>query len=351
MDYLPVFLNVSGCPAVVVGGGHRAAAKVRLLVAAGAEVSVVAPWACGEITALASASTIRHAPRRFAPADSDGACVIFAASGKADVDAGVAAAARARGIPVNIVDGPRGAGGSSFIMPAIVDRDPVVVAVSSGGQFPGLVREVRARIEALLPARLGAVAHFAARFRATVRLVIGEEAARRRFWQQVLDGPIARAIIGNDERAAGDAMLALLNGRDAPRTAFGVVYLVGAGPGAADLLTLRALQVLQRADLVIYDRLVGERVLDLARRDAERVCADAAPGGQNEINAITASAARSGKSVVRLKAGDPFLFGRGAEEAASLRARGVAVEIVPGLAAAAGWAADDHAAAVAVPGR
>ncbi len=353
MDYLPIFLDVTGRPAVVVGGGYRAAAKARLLTSAGAKVTVVAPEACEEIATLAAAGTIHHLARRFVADDANGACVIFAASGKTEIDAAVAAAARALGIPVNIVDGLRGAGASTFIMPAIVDRDPVVVAVSSGGQFPGLVREVRTRIEALLPARLGAVARFAQRFRGALRAVIGDEAARRRLWQQVLDGPIARAILGNDDAAAAEAMLALLNGGATQAAAWGVVHLVGAGPGDPDLLTLRALHVLQRADVVVYDRLIGDGVLDLARRDAERVLAGKAPGapgrGQDAINALMVSAARSGKTVVRLKGGDPFIFGRGGEEANDLRARGIAVEVVPGIAASLpAWAAAEPADAVAV---
>ena len=343
MDYLPIFLDVTGRRAVVVGGGIRAAAKVRLLVSTGAEVSVVAPRVCEEIARLAAGAAINHMAGVFTPANARGASLVFAATGQPDVDAAVAVAARALGIPVNIVDGPRGAAGSTFIMPAIIDRDPVVVAVSSGGQFPGLARYVRARIEALLPARLGAVARFAERFRGAVRAVVGDERARRRLWQQVLDGPIARAILRDDAGAANDAMLSLLNSPGASRAADGCVIFVGAGPGDPDLLALRALHVLQRADVVIYDRLIGDGILDLARRDAERVVAGTSPVALRRGQDLMASAVRAGKSVVRLKGGDPFIFGGRCEEAAYLTARGVAVEFVPGVQAAA-----EPAGAVAV---
>lgn len=346
MDFLPIFLDVRARRAVVVGGGSRAAAKVRLLVGACAEVTVVAPEACGEIRVLAASGKVHHVLRAFTPADADGADLVFAASGKADVDLAVAGSARSRGIPVNIVDGPRGDAASTFIMPAIVDRDPVVVAVSSGGEFPGLSREVRTRIEALLPSRLGAVARFAQRFRGAVQAVIGDEPARRRLWQQVLDGPIASAIQRGDNHRATEAMLALLNRPASARSGEGVVYLIGTGAGDPDLLTLHALRVLQRADLVIHGATINAGLLDLARRDAGRLEIDEhpAPGGRRleEINALMATAAQAGGTVVRLVAGGSFVGG----ETDYLRARCVAVETIPGIAATPGTADVPDAVAV-----
>lgn len=345
MRHFPVFLELHGRKALVVGGAPRAAAKVALLDAAGARTVVVAPEVCGEIAAAAAGGRIRHERRVFEPSDVADCAVVIAATGLLPIDAAVAKAARHAGLPVNVVDN---AELSTFIMPAIVDRDPITVAISSGGASPALARALRSRIEQMLPNRLGQVARFAERFRDTVKSVIGDYAARRRLWDEVIGGPIADAVERGDEPGAAARMLALMNvhvpaqhpGMVGPP---GTVYLVGAGPGDPDLLTLRAIRALQRADVVIYDRLVGSGILDMARREAERIYVGKEKSGhtmaQADINALLAARAEAGETVVRLKGGDPFIFGRGGEELDYLRRRGISVQVVPGISAASGCAA------------
>ena len=340
MRHLPVFLKVRGRKVLIVGGTPRAAAKLALLAAAGARTVVIAPDVCGEIAARTVDGRIRHERRLFEPSDVANCAVVIAATGLLPVDTAVAKAARRAGVPVNVVDN---AELSTFITPAIVDRDPVTVAISSGGASPALARELRSRIEQLLPSRLGQVARFAERFRNSVKSVAGDYAARRRLWDEVIGGPIADAVERGDEPGAAARMLALMNAHVPDAELPGTVYLVGAGPGDPDLLTLRAIRALQRADVVIHDRLLGSGILDMARRDAERIYVGKEKSGhtmaQADINALLADRAEAGETVVRLKGGDPFVFGRGGEELDYLRQRGISVQIVPGISAAPGCAA------------
>ncbi len=337
MAHFPVFFDLSDRAALVVGGGELAARKIRLLRKSGARVTVVAPRVNAEIAGLSAEKRVGHRGRGFVSGDVTGQAIVIAASGLEWVDSRVSEAARQAGIPVNAVDRREL---SDFIVPAIVDRDPIVVAVSSGGTAPVLARRLRERIEAMLPSRLGDLARFADRFRSTVAAVV-PAAARRRFWEQFFAGPVAGQVLAGSAQSAREAMLGLVNAR--PRITAGSVAIVGAGPGDPDLLTLRALRLLQDADVIVHDRLVGEGVLELARRDAERVFVGKARGhhsmSQDAINALLAARARAGQRVVRLKGGDPFIFGRGGEEVEHLRARGIAVEVVPGITAATGCAA------------
>lgn len=337
MSYFPLFFDLSHRPALVVGGGELAARKVRLLRKSGARITVVAPRLGAELSGLAAAGDVAHRRRGFVAGDVGGQKIVIAATGIDAVDTRVSEAARQAGIPVNAVD-RRDL--SDFIVPAIVDRDPVVVAISSSGAAPVLARRLRERIEAMLPSRLGDLARFAEQFRSTVAALVPAP-ARRRFWERFFQGPIASQILAGGERRAREAMLGLVN---APaRGESGSVAIVGAGPGDPDLLTLRALRLLQDADVIVHDRLVGPGVLELARRDAERIFVGKAPGNhslnQDGINALIAARARAGQRVVRLKGGDPFIFGRGGEEVEYLRDRGIAVEVVPGITAALGCAA------------
>ena len=266
-----------------------------------------------------------------------GQALVIAATGLDAVDSRVSEAARDAGIPVNAVD-RRDL--SDFSVPAIVDRDPIVVAVSSGGAAPVLARRLRERIEALLPSRLGDLARFAERFRTSVAAMVPAP-SRRRFWELFFEGPVATRLLAGEGHGAREAMLGLVN---APtRREPGSVAIVGAGPGDPDLLTLRALRLLQDADVIVHDRLVGAGVLDLARRDAQRICVGKARGnhslGQDGINALLAERALAGQRVVRLKGGDPLIFGRGGEEVEHLRRLGIAVQVVPGITAATGCAA------------
>jgi len=338
MRQFPIFFTVQDRPVLIVGGGEAAARKLRLLLKADAWVTVVAPDANDEILDLFEAGDIDWQAREFQPEDLAGMILAYGATGIDAVDRQVAAAARKAGVPVNVVDRPEL---SSFITPAIIERDAITVAVSSGGTAPVLARGVKAAIERLLPPNLGALALFAERFRGAVKAVVPEGRARLRFWDKFFDGPIAARVLAGDEQGAAEDMLSYVNRRG--RAEDGIVHIVGAGPGAADLITLRGQRLLEQADVIVHDRLVGDGVLDLGRRDAERVDVGKAPGHhpvpQARINDILIDQARQGKRVVRLKGGDPFIFGRGGEELQALTAAGIRAEVVPGITAATACAA------------
>lgn len=353
MQYFPLFMDISGRRVVIVGGGEAASRKARLVVAAGADVEFIATTFEPELMAewRARAVFLERAP---VPGDFLGASMVFVAlEDEASARAATAMAAAA-GVPVNAVDRPHI---SSFITPSIVDRGSVVVAVSTGGSAPVLGRRLRARIEALAPSRLGALADFAASFRDAVAARIAAP-LRRAFWERVLDGPIAAAVLSGDEVAARKAMIESLDRQEASSPACGVVHIVGAGPGDPELLTLRALRLLQDADVIFYDRLVSAEILSLSRRDAVRVFVGKERANhaepQEEIHRRMIEEAQAGRVVVRLKGGDPFMFGRGGEELDALLAAGVNAFVTPGVTAAAGCAASvgmalthrDHAQAV-----
>ncbi|MGK2942881.1 MAG: siroheme synthase CysG [Immundisolibacter sp.] len=337
MDYLPIFLDVRARPCLVVGGGSVAARKLALLRRAGASAVVVAPTLVDELQALAGEVELRQRP--FMDSDLDGMTLVIAATDDAAVNAQVAALAKVRGLPVNVVDTPTLC---SFIMPAVVDRSPVIAAVSSSGRAPVLTRLLRARLETLIPTAYGRLAELVGGVRGRVRERISDPIARRRFWEDTLQGPVAElALSGQQERA--QQLLQRLLERVGPSTGVGEVYLVGAGPGDPDLLTFRALRLLQQADVVIYDRLVAPEILDLVRREAQRIDAGKRASQhtlpQEDINALLVRLAREGKRVLRLKGGDPFMFGRGGEEIATLAAQGIPFQVVPGVTAASGCAA------------
>lgn len=344
VDYLPVFLSLDGRRAVVVGGGHVAARKLDVLAKAGARVTVVAPRLLPQLAARAASSDLEHLATEFSPEQLDGAALVVAATDEAGVNSAVSRAAQERRIPVNVVDQPSL---SSFIFPAIVDRSPLVVAVSSAGGAPVLARRVRAQIEALLPTRLGAFARFMRERREQVQRALGAP-ARRAFWERIVNGATASRVLAGDEAAAAEIFAReLLNtqlsaSRGSGCGAPGEVYLIGAGPGDPDLLTLRALQLLQQADVILYDRLVPDALLERARRDAQRIFVGKEPGEhthQARINELLVELARAGKRVARLKGGDPFVFGRGGEELEALSAHGIPCVVVPGVTAALGAAA------------
>ncbi len=344
MRFLPVFLDLASGTVALIGSGPAAVNKLRLLRSAGADVR----WYSGsmdvaEEVLLASAPSGRLELSFADPLRADFSefvAVVAAAGGTLDED--VAARARASNIPVNVVDRPDL---STFIVPAVVDRGDVVVAIGTGGASPVLARRLRERIEAVLPARIGELAALMNRYRSRFAAMRHKTASPRRFWERVVDGPIAGALLAGRARAAEAALARAINESALPQKhESGTVYLVGAGPGDPDLLTLRALQVLQGADVIFYDELVTTGVLDHARRDADRVFVGKRRGhpgiGQDEINRRLAEAAQSGRSVVRLKGGDPFIFGRGGEELEYLRKSNVTVVVVPGVTAALGCAAE-----------
>jgi uroporphyrin-III C-methyltransferase / precorrin-2 dehydrogenase / sirohydrochlorin ferrochelatase len=341
MDYLPIFLRVRERQAVVVGAGAVAARKVELLLRAGADITVVAPELhkpMSELLAMVARRRLKHVQAEFTASHLDGAGVVIAATDSNEVNAAVADAARTRNIPVNVVDD---AALSTFILPAIVDRSPIIVAVGSSGSSPVLARGLRAQLEALLPARLGALARFAGDRRQKVQRAL-RPSQRRRFWERILSGPIAARVLGGQEAEADEAFSQELHTfRTAPPA--GEVYLIGAGPGDPDLLTLKALQLLQQADVILYDRLVSPAVLDRARRDAERVFVGKEGHGhhvtQERIHELLVEYAQRGLRVARLKGGDPFIFGRGGEEIEVLAKNGIPFTIVPGITAGLGAAA------------
>jgi len=319
VNHLPLFFDLAGRPVVVVGEGPAAERRVALVRAAGAEVRQVGV---------------------LAPADLAGAVAAFVATGDLARDTAAQAVARAAGVPVNVIDRPALC---DFILPAIVDRGDVVVAISTGGASPTLAASLRARIEAVLPERVGNLARLAASFRAQVNALVSDPGQRRRLWRRMAEGPVARLVLDGDDAGARRAALGELDAARTETVAPGIVHIVGAGPGDPDLLTLRAVQLLREADVILHDELVPPAVLARARRDAELVSVGKRRGQsqwpQSEINAELVRRARAGETVVRLKAGDPFVFGRGGEEVEALQAAGVAHSVVPGVTAALGCSA------------
>jgi uroporphyrin-III C-methyltransferase/precorrin-2 dehydrogenase/sirohydrochlorin ferrochelatase len=338
MRYFPVFFDLHGQAVVVVGAGAVAERKMRLLLKAGAKVRVVAKELNRAVQNWHAKGAVEWAGKAYAPDLLDGARLVFAASSDGALNRSVSADAEALGIPVNVVDDRLRC---RFITPAVVDRDPVLVAVSSGGTSPVLARRLRAWIEQLLPLGLGKVAAAAGRLRAQVAATLPGDRSRR-FWDDLLTRSAILALSARDGQAIEEDMQRSLAARaGAPRT--GRVYLVGAGPGRPDLLTVRALQVLGQADVVLHDRLVPGEILGLARRDAEFVDVGKRVGErhdmQRRIHDLLVRYAAQGRQVVRLKGGDPFIFGRGGEELEFLRAQGVDYEVVPGVTAATACAA------------
>ena len=341
MNYLPIFMKLAGQKSLVIGGGEVAARKVGALLRAKGSVTVISPELGAELSAWAGDGRVSHICKAFEPADIDGFNLVISATNRREVNESVAESARQRGIPVNVVDCPELC---SFIFPAIVDRSPVVIAVSTGGASPVLARLVRARLEAALPAAYGRLAQLAEQCRLRVKSAIPDGTRRRRFWESTLQGGLAELIFsGRDEEAQIRFDQLLKAETDKTPDSVGFVSLVGAGPGDPDLLTLKALRTLQEADVIVYDRLVSAEVMRLARTDAEKINAGKASSRhtlpQEEINQLLVRLAREGKKVVRLKGGDPFIFGRGGEEIETLTAEGIPFQIVPGVTAATGCAA------------
>ncbi len=334
MDYLPVFQKVKNRLCLVVGGGSVGTRKAGVLLEAGAKVRVVAPQIDDE---LKSNTNVEAVIARFEEKHLDGVMLVIAATNDREVNKQVSELAQARNIPVNAVDDPELC---SFIMPAIMDRSPLMVAFSSGGASPVLTRMMRGKLESTIPHNFKRLAQFAERFRELVKQRVTNPPKRRLFWEDALDGVIAEKVLSGDE-AGGEALLReMLDKED--NVLHGEVYLVGAGPGDPDLLTFRALRLMQKADVVVYDALVTKTIVDMTRRDAERIYvgkrrADHALP-QEDINQLLVRLAKEGKRVLRLKGGDPFIFGRGGEEIETLAAEGVAFQVVPGITAASGVA-------------
>lgn len=338
MEYLPLFHKLQGRTVLVVGGGEVALRKARLLADAGATLRVVTLTIRDDMRQMLESVHGELHLRGYQADDLDGVVLVIAATDDEPLNQQISVQAQARGVPVNVVDAPKLC---SVIFPAIVDRSPLIVAVSSGGDAPVLARLMRAKIETWIPATYGHLAGLAKQFRAQVKSLFPNVQQRRVFWEDVFQGQIAESVFAGklDE---GKRLLAEKIAGAAPRM-LGEVYLVGAGPGDPDLLTFRALRLMQQADVVLYDRLVAPAIIELCRRDAERIYvgkqrADHAVP-QDQINQRLVALAKEGKRVLRLKGGDPFIFGRGGEEIEELAAHGIPFQVVPGITAASGCAA------------
>jgi uroporphyrin-III C-methyltransferase/precorrin-2 dehydrogenase/sirohydrochlorin ferrochelatase len=339
MNFFPVFLALNGRRCLVVGGGDVALRKVSLLLKAEAKVTLIAPEICDSITAMASGgAAITLLNRPFEDSDLAGHAVVIAATDNPELNRHLSQLAQSLSVPVNVVDQPELC---SFIVPSMIDRSPVQIAISTGGASPVLARALRTRLETLIPSAYGRMAAIADSFRDRVKERFAPE-ERRKFWERVLAGPIAELVFaGRDEEAQERIAHQIEQGPTANETE-GEVYLVGAGPGDPDLLTFRAVRLMQAADVVVYDRLVSPAIMELIRRDAELVYVgkerDNHALPQEEINRLLARLAKEGKRVLRLKGGDPFIFGRGGEEIETLASEGVPFQVVPGITAAAGCA-------------
>ncbi len=336
MQALPIFINITNRPCVVIGGGEVASRKVAVLLKANAAVTLISPAICHELQALADAQRIQYTQASYAAAQLQGACLVIAATDDMAVNKAVSHDAKALNIPVNVVDAPDLC---TFTMGSIIERSPVVIAVSSEGNAPVLARYIRTKIETMLPAGYGRIAAIAGEFREQVKAKFATTQARRRFWEGVLQGPIVERVISGQEQAARDLLRDVLNETN-DTACKGEVFLVGGGPGDPDLLTFRALRLMQQCDVCVYDKLVSPEVMELVRRDAELIYVGKARDQhtlpQEEINELLAKLALQGKRVLRLKGGDPFIFGRGGEEIETLMEHGVPFQVVPGITAANG---------------
>jgi len=337
MDLLPLFHNLRGRRCLVVGGGDVALRKLRQLVSAGAAIEVVAPQINQAIREMAKHQTLSFLERPFAEDDIAGAVLVVAATNDDTVNAQVSQLAQAANIPVNVVDSP---GLCTVVFPSIVDRSPVQIAISSGGNAPVLARMLRTRLEALIPSGYGKLAALAGKYRDRVKARLHSSLDRKAFWEEVFEGDIAELVYSERLKEADQRLEQRLE--QGQPSSVGEVYLVGGGPGDPDLLTFRALRLMQKADIVLYDRLVSKEVMALVRRDAELIYVGKTAGDhpvtQENINEKLAEYALQGKRVLRLKGGDPFIFGRGGEEIAHLAERGVPFQVVPGITAASGCA-------------
>ncbi len=340
MKRFPVFLCLQGRRCLVVGGGKVALRKVEALLQSGAQVSVIAPELAPELASLLAQypDTASHHARPFSDADVDGMYLVIASTNQRAVNARVAERADAQDIPVNVVDNQEAC---SFIVPSVVDRSPVMIAVSTGGASPVLARQLRMKLETMIPSTCGQLAAITEEYRDTVKQRFVDPEQRKRFWEEALRGPFAELVYAGNTPAARQ-MLDDMLARTSAEPTVGEVYLVGAGPGDPDLLTFRALRLMQQADVMVYDRLVAKSILDMTHPTIERIYVGKEKSNhavpQDGINQLLVDLAKQGKRVLRLKGGDPFIFGRGGEEIETLAENGVPFQVVPGVTAASGCA-------------
>jgi len=360
MDFLPVCLKVESLACLIVGGGNVALRKAELLARAGAGIQVVAPEVHEELARLAEARGGEVRRRAWQPEDLQGMELVVAATNDPKVNQAVYEQSREAGLLVNVVDQPQWC---NFILPAVLERSPMLVAVSSCGRSPALTRHLRARLEAMIPSGYSQLAELLGELREEVQQRIATARERRDFWERAIQGPATELALAGHREQAREWLLSQLRSPELKNRPRGEVYLVGAGPGDPSLLTFRALQLMQQADVVIHDRLVSDAVLDLVRPDATRIYAGKARDhhsmSQKAINQLLIEHAGQGRRTLRLKGGDPFIFGRGGEEIEELAEHGIPFQVVPGITAANGCACyagiplthRDHAHSVAfLPG-
>ncbi|GGY64179.1 siroheme synthase [Cellvibrio zantedeschiae] len=339
MDYFPVFLDLKNKRCLLVGGGDVATRKGRMLSKAGAVLRVVAPEISSELRELVAKHNGELHEREYHSNDVTDCVLAVAATDIESLNKKISDDAKQKNIPVNVVDTPELC---TYITPAVIDRSPLMIAISSGGEAPVLARLVRAKLETLIPMSYGKLAHLASRWRERVKARFDNGDSRRKFWEKILQGPAAElAMNGQDEQA--DKILSDEIATEDESLIQGEVYLVGGGPGDPELLTLKALRLMQQADVVLYDRLVSDGVMDLVRRDAERIYVGKRRSEhamqQENINQLLVDLAKQGTRVLRLKGGDPFIFGRGGEEIELLAQNHIPFQVVPGITAASGCAA------------
>jgi uroporphyrin-III C-methyltransferase / precorrin-2 dehydrogenase / sirohydrochlorin ferrochelatase len=342
MDFLPIFVDLRHQPCLVVGGGDVATRKISMLLRAHAQITVIAPQATPSLHEWVAQQRLQYHARAISDADIDAHPwrLVYAATNDESVNRQVSERAKARGLLINAVDNPPLC---NFITPSLIDRSPIQIAVSSGGQSPVLARLLRTRLETLIPAAYGELGALASSFREQVKAAFNTSQEKRIFWENILQGPIAEMVFsGHIDKARAALAKAIEDAAGKPHN-LGEVYLVGGGPGDPDLLTFRALRLMQQADVVVHDRLISPAVLDLTRRDAERIYVGKERSNhvvpQEDINQLLVDLAKQGKRVLRLKGGDPFIFGRGGEEIETLAAEGIPFQVVPGITAASGTAA------------
>lgn len=338
MDYFPISIKLKNVPCLVVGAGNCAARKIELLSRAGANITVVASEINETVLAMETKHDLTIHQKDFESHDLNGFKLVISATNHSETNQFVSECANQQNVWVNVVDSPALC---DFIFPAIVDRSPITIAISSGGSSPVLARLLRAKIETLIPPTYGILGELAEKFREAVKQKIFPPENRRIFWEKILEGRVAELVFSGQTDAAEHELQNRIDNASLPENN-GEVYLIGAGPGAADLLTFRALRLMQQADVIVYDRLVSADILELARRDADKIYVGKARSNhsvpQDEINDLLVKLAKEGKRVARLKGGDPFIFGRGGEEIETLVEENIAFQVVPGITAATGCA-------------
>ena len=335
MNYLPIFIDIKQKPCLVVGGGDIAYRKINLLLKADAAITCVSKECCDGIVQLVQSNKITHIEKAFEATDINSQILIVSATDDSTLNAHVSELAKSANIPVNVVDSPALC---SFVMPSIVDRSPIVIAISSAGKAPVLARLIRAKLESTIPHAYGKLAELAGNFRDQVKAKFNNIEDRRYFWEKTFSGIVAEKVFsGKVDEAKADLQAQLDGSSDSE---VGEVYLVGGGPGDPDLLTFKALRLMQQADVILYDRLVSKEVMELVRRDAELIYVgkerDNHTVAQGDINQLLVDLAKQGRRVCRLKGGDPFIFGRGGEEIETLAENGIPFQVVPGITAASG---------------